>query len=61
MQYTAQDVVKSMSLGSRTAEEEKDALSEYFVETESWRKVYEDEADLIYAPKGGGKAQFMQC
>jgi len=56
MQYAAQDVVKSMSLGSRTAEEEKDALSEYFVETESWRKVYEDEADLIYAPKGGGKS-----
>lgn len=56
MQYAARKIVESMRLGSRTAEEEKDALGEYFVETESWRKVYEDEADLIYAPKGGGKS-----
>lgn len=44
-----------MKLGSRTAENEQNVLGEYFVETESWRKVYEGEVDLILAPKGGGK------
>lgn len=44
-----------MKLGSRTAENEQNTLGEYFVETESWRKVYEGEVDLILAPKGGGK------
>lgn len=56
MQYTAKDIVNSMKLGSRTAEEETDSLGKYFVETESWRKVYEGDVDLIYAPKGGGKS-----
>ena len=52
---TAWNIVKSMKLGSRTAENEQNTLGEYFVETESWRKVYEGEVDLILAPKGGGK------
>ncbi|WP_329005262.1 hypothetical protein OHA18_17985 [Kribbella sp. NBC_00709] len=52
----AQQVVQSISLGSRVAEEERDDLSNYFVETENWRKVYHGEADVIFAPKGGGKS-----
>ncbi|WBQ05969.1 P-loop ATPase, Sll1717 family [Kribbella sp. CA-293567] len=52
----AQRVVQSISLGSRVAEEERDDLSTYFVETENWRKVYQGEADVIFAPKGGGKS-----
>lgn len=52
----AQQVVQSITLGSRIAEEERDDLSSYFVETESWRKVYQGEVDVIFAPKGGGKS-----
>lgn len=54
MEY--QRVVQGISLGSRVAEEEKDALSKYFVETENWRKVYQGESDIVFAPKGGGKS-----
>lgn len=43
-------------MGSRIAEDERDDLATYFVETESWRKVYLGEADVIFAPKGGGKS-----
>lgn len=45
-----------MSLGSRVAEDERNELASYFVETENWRKVYSGEVDLIFAPKGGGKS-----
>lgn len=51
-----QQVVQSISMGSRVAEDEREALASYFVETENWRKAYEGEADLIFAPKGGGKS-----
>lgn len=51
-----QAVVQSISLGSRVAEDERDQLAAYFVETENWRKVFEGEADVIFAPKGGGKS-----
>lgn len=43
-------------MGSRVAEDEAKDLAAYFVETENWRKVYEGEADVIFAPKGGGKS-----
>lgn len=52
----AQQVVQSISMGSRVAEEEAGDLAAYFVETENWRKVYHGEADVILAPKGGGKS-----
>jgi hypothetical protein len=52
----AQQVVQSISMGSRVAEEEAKDLATYFVETENWRKVYQGEADIIFAPKGGGKS-----
>ncbi|WP_426566346.1 P-loop ATPase, Sll1717 family [Angustibacter sp. McL0619] len=51
-----QQVVQSITMGSRIAEDERDDLSSYFVETENWRKVYHGEADVIFAPKGGGKS-----
>ena len=41
----AQQVVQSISMGSRVAEDEAKELAAYFVETENWRKVYEGEAD----------------
>ncbi|QKE82879.1 hypothetical protein [Arthrobacter sp. NEB 688] len=50
------DIVRSISMGSRVAEDERQALSAYFVETENWRKVFEGEVDVVFAPKGGGKS-----
>lgn len=49
-------LVQSISIGSRVAEEENKQLARYFVETENWRKVYDGESDIIFAPKGGGKS-----
>ena len=34
-------VVEDIKLGGRTAEEESEHLSRYFVETEQWRKVWQ--------------------
>lgn len=49
-------VIEDISFGGRTAEEESDHLARYFVETEQWRKVWQDEVDIVFAPKGGGKS-----
>ena len=51
----AQQVVQSISMGSRVAEEEAADLAAYFVETENWRKVYQGEADVIFT-SGGASA-----
>jgi len=49
-------VVQDITFGGRTAEEESEHLAHYFVETEQWRKVWQDEVDIVFAPKGGGKS-----
>jgi hypothetical protein len=49
-------VIQDISFGGRTAEEESEHLARYFVETEQWRKVWHDEVDIVFAPKGGGKS-----
>lgn len=49
-------VIEDINFGGRTAEMESKKLSHYFVETEQWRKVWEDEVDIVFAPKGGGKS-----
>ncbi|SRR5712691_7378645 len=51
------NVVKTMSLGQRVAEEERADLASYFVETEHWRRVWNGEVDIVFAPKGGGNVQ----
>ena len=50
------DVVKTVSFGQRVAEEERDDLASYFVETEHWRRVWAGDVDVVFAPKGGGKS-----
>jgi hypothetical protein len=50
------EVVRSITVGSRVAEEEIESLSRYFVRTESWRQVRQGEVDVVFAPKGGGKS-----
>ena len=52
----AQDVLASSSFGQRTAEEERENLRAYFVETEQWRQVFKGEVDIVYGPKGSGKS-----
>lgn len=49
-------VIEDITFGGRTAEEESEHLARYFVETEQWRKVWHDEVDVVFAPKGGGKS-----
>ncbi len=33
-----------------------DQLASYFVETDHWGRLYSDEVDIIYGPKGAGKS-----
>lgn len=56
----AREIITDLNIGSRTAEDEVDRLETYFVETENWRKVWQDEVDIIFAPKGGGKSAIYQ-
>ena len=56
MRPTKRQVLETLSFGRRIAEDEADALSRYFVETETWRQLDAGEVDVVYAPKGGGKS-----
>lgn len=60
MSVDEREILTNLNIGSRTAEDEVDRLEQYFVETENWRKVWEDEVDIIFAPKGGGKSAIYQ-
>ncbi|MHB8283870.1 MAG: P-loop ATPase, Sll1717 family, partial [Caulobacteraceae bacterium] len=53
---TALDVLRKSTFGRRTAEEERQQLRAYFVETEQWRQVFAGEIDVVYGPKGSGKS-----
>jgi len=53
---TVVDVLRHSSFGQRTAEEELEQLTQYFVETEHWRRVFEGAVDIVYGPKGSGKS-----
>ena len=53
---TKQEVLAELNFGQRIAEDEADTLSEYFVETDQWRKLLSGEADIVYGPKGSGKS-----
>lgn len=49
-------VLESASFGRRTAEEERDHLRKYFVETNQWKQVIQGDVDVIYGAKGAGKS-----
>ena len=49
-------MLREVAFGQRVAEEEGDSLAGYFVETQHWRRLYADEIDVIYGPKGAGKS-----
>jgi len=50
------EVLRDMAFGQRVAEEEGEALATYFVETDHWRRLFADQADVVYGPKGSGKS-----
>jgi len=53
---TKYEVLIATDFGQRVAEEEIESLSNYFVETDNWRRLYSGEIDVIYGPKGSGKS-----
>jgi hypothetical protein len=50
------DVLRELSFGQRVAEEEGQELAQCFVETDHWFRLLNDEADIVYGPKGSGKS-----
>ncbi|MEA3273874.1 MAG: hypothetical protein U9Q81_00940, partial [Pseudomonadota bacterium] len=50
------EALSQTDFGQRVAEDEVDALSSYFVETDNWRRLYSGDIDVIYGPKGSGKS-----
>lgn len=50
------DVLDALTFGARVAEEEREKLADYFVETDQWRKVAHGQVDVIFGPKGAGKS-----
>jgi hypothetical protein len=49
-------VLQALTFGARTAEDEADALSNYFVQTDQWKRIIRGDIDVIYGPKGAGKS-----
>lgn len=56
MRPTKRQVLETLSFGHRIAEDEADALSRYFVRTETWRQLDAGEVDVVYGAKGTGKS-----
>ena len=50
------DVLRTLNFGNQIAEEERDFLKSYFVETQAWQRIYGGEVDIVYGPKGAGKS-----
>ena len=49
------EILAKTKFGEIIAEDERENLRAYFVETEFWRRVYGDAVDIIYGEKGAGK------
>jgi hypothetical protein len=56
MDEQKQTLLQAASFGRRIAEEERDDLSHYFVETDQWRRLFAGEIDVVYGAKGSGKS-----
>jgi hypothetical protein len=50
------EILKGMSFGNPVAEEEQEALANYFVETNTWDEIFDGKVDVVYGPKGSGKS-----
>ncbi|MDQ6525133.1 hypothetical protein RB608_16045 [Nocardioides sp. LHD-245] len=53
---TKRDVLSALSFGARVAEDEREGLADYFIETDQWKKVISGQIDVIFGPKGAGKS-----
>jgi hypothetical protein len=51
------EVLQAITFGKPTAEEEGKDLSAYFVETDQWHKIFAGDIDVVYGPKGAGRAR----
>ncbi|MBY8095265.1 hypothetical protein KW490_13725 [Vibrio fluvialis] len=47
---------QDISFGDRVAENEADNLTSYFVETNSWKDLFEGKKDVVFGSKGAGKS-----
>jgi hypothetical protein len=58
MEETGQklEILRRLSFGKRIAEEEGEALTQYFVQTDQWNRIFRGEVDIIYGQKGSGKS-----
>jgi len=50
------NILENINIGSRVAEEERDNLNKYFIETNEYKRTLKDEVDIIYGAKGTGKS-----
>jgi hypothetical protein len=50
------ELLRELSFGNQVAEEERDTLRDYFVETNPWKQVYRGDVDIVYGSKGAGKS-----
>lgn len=48
--------LNALNFGARVAEDEREGLADYFVETDQWRKVISGEVDVVFGTKGAGKS-----
>jgi hypothetical protein len=50
------ECLRHLTFGNQIAEEERDELKQYFVQTQAWTRILNGEVDIIYGPKGSGKS-----
>lgn len=50
------ELLQKISFGSQVAEDERRVLAGYFVETDHWRRISNNEIDIIRGEKGAGKS-----
>lgn len=53
---TKHEALEALDFGARVAEEEREGLADYFVETDQWQKVVSGQVDVVFGPKGAGKS-----
>jgi hypothetical protein len=51
-----QGLLGEANFGHRIAEDERDELEQYFVETDQWRRLFAGDIDVVYGAKGSGKS-----
>ncbi len=49
-------ILESIDIGSRVAEDEQNKLKKYFIKTHAFKELDEDKVDILYGPKGTGKS-----